>query len=148
MDKEDKRLVMRTFEPAEIDAEFLPYLYRINRLPFVVSEQCCIGHIEYSMETQYRPRDESGQWGYLQLLMCFDTAKWLHEHRVAHWDWLWVIGSQMWDDRAESPGITDRGSVRLTFAWDAQYWPKPSEDICAALEEFGQSWGGDTVSAL
>ena len=75
---------------------FCPTLERINRLPFVVSEQCCAGHIKYTMDAQYRPENESGQWGYLQLMMYHDTAVWLHEHRIGDWGWLWARGSQMW----------------------------------------------------
>ena len=123
MDDEDKRMAMCNFNPAEIDSEFLPYLERINRLPFVVSEQCYAGHIKYTMDAQYRPENESGQWGYLQLMMYHDTAVWLHEHRIGDWGWLWAMGSQMWDDLAEEPAMTERGSVRLTFAWTPSTGP-------------------------
>jgi hypothetical protein len=140
MDQEDKRLTLDTLKPEEIDPEFLPYLERINRLPFVVTKQCCIGHMEYKTEGQYLPPDGSGRWGYLELLLHDDAATWLHEGRIGDWEWLWVAGSQLWVEGAGMPGITDSGSFDIVFAWDAKHWPKPAEDICEALEEFGRTW--------
>lgn len=138
MNRTDKQGVVSRLDPAAIDPEFLPFLERINRLPFCATVQCCIGHMKYEGQFETQPPGSSGRWGYLQLFVSFEAAEWLME-RIDSWDWLWVPCSQLWIEDAMTPGITDNGSFEITFAWDAQDWPRCAEDICAALEEYGET---------
>jgi hypothetical protein len=135
MDTQDKQAALASLESAEIDEEFLPYLERINQLQFVATEQCCVGHLEYKIPHHYWPRGNTGRWGYLQLLVTQEAADWLMT-MVDCWEWLWVEGSQLWLEGAGKPGITERGSIQIAFAWDARYWPQAAEDICHALDSF------------
>ena len=138
MDTQDKQAALAalaSLAPDQIDKEFLPYLDRINRLPFAATEQCCVGHLEYTNQCVRLPSGSTGRWGYLQLLLAQDVAEWLMT--VADgWDWLWVEGSQFWLEGAGEPGLTERGSIQISLAWDARHWPQPAEDICRALEEY------------
>lgn len=134
IDAEDKRRELARLERDKIDPEFLPYLDRINALPFVVTGQCCIGHMEYRTDFP-RPANDGGKWGYLQMLLTSSAADWLNE-QICDWDWLWVEGSQLWAEGADTPGVTDGESYQLTFAWDKQEWPIPADDIVAALGKF------------
>ena len=136
-DKEEALASLAALGPAEIDREFLPYLSRTNRLPFAATQQCCVGHLEYKNPHLRPPSENTGRWGYLQLLLAQDAAEWLMA--VADgWDWLWVEGSQFWLKGAEEPGMTARGSVQIAFAWDARHWPQAAEEVCHALEEYQQ----------
>ena len=137
MDPQDKQTALASIGSEEIDKAFLPYLDRINKLHFAVSKQCCMGHMEYKNPHLPPPRGNTGRWGYVQLLVTQEAAEWLMT--VADgWMWLWVEGSQFWLEGAEEPGITERGSIQIAFAWDSQFWPQPAEEICGALETFHQ----------
>jgi hypothetical protein len=137
MDTQDKQAALASLTSDQIDKEFLPYLDRINQLPFAATKQCCVGHLEYKNPHLRLPSESTGRWGYVQLLLAQDAAEWLMT--VADgWEWLWVEGSQFWLEGAEEPGMTERGSIQIAFAWDARHWPQAAEDICHALEEYQQ----------
>src|SRR5437764_4436012 len=90
LDPDDRREAMDQFSPDLIDPDFLPHLACINALPFVVSVQCCIGHMSYDKWLglpEDRPVDHSATWGYLQLRLTLEAAEWIS--REACWDWLW-----------------------------------------------------------
>jgi hypothetical protein len=98
MDTQDKQAALTTLDSAEIDEAFIPYLERINQLPFAATKQCCVGHLEYKNPNLSRPAGNTGRWGYLQLLVAQEAAEWLMT--VAdRWEWLWVEGSQFWLER-------------------------------------------------
>ncbi len=138
MDTQDKQEALADFIAAEIDEAFIPYLERINQLPFAATKQCCVGHLEYKNPDLSLPAGNTGRWGYLQLLVAQDAAEWLMT--VADcWEWLWVEGSQFWLEGAEEPGMTERGSIQIAFAWDARHWPQPAEDIYRALKSYQES---------
>jgi hypothetical protein len=142
MDDGDRDAALDTFNAEEIDAEFLPFLERINRLAHAVSVQCCSGHMDYTRIDHQAP-ECLGKWGYLQLRLDLDLADWLSE-RIVDCDWLLLERSQMWDERAwQVPGVTERESYQLTFAWDSQEWPRPIEEICRYLEQYHESGFGD-----
>ncbi len=135
MDAEDRKAALSSFDPDEIDVEFLPFLERINRLPHAVSMQCCLGHVEYK-PIGAQTAGQSGRWGYLQLLLDLDLAEWLAEI-IRDCDWLLLERSQTWDAQAGiAPGVTENESYVLTFAWDASQWPRPAEEICRFIEEY------------
>jgi hypothetical protein len=138
MDEGDRRAALTTFSAKQIDADFLPFLERINRLPHAVSEQCCSGHMEYQpIKGQVDGR--CARWGYLQLCLDLDLADWLSD-RILDCGWLLLERSQLWDERAgRVPGITEAGSYQLTFAWDAGEWPKPIDEICGFIEEYHEN---------
>ena len=135
MDAHDREEALKSLDRGTIDRVFLPYLDRINACPLVASQQCCIGHMKYEGQFTERPDNESERWGYLQLLMNGELAEWLVE-QSSGWPWLWIPCSQLWVEGALTPGMTDNGSVLLTFAWDAPHWPQPAEDICSAIERY------------
>lgn len=140
LDDEDRAAALDGFNPDQVDAEFLPYLDEINSFAFVVTAQCCAGHLDYedyAIPMDLRP-SLSTRWGYLQLLLTFEAAEWLCE-TARDWPWLWVEGSQAWIDGAALPGTTENGSCVLAFAWDAREWPACIEDVVAALRSFGES---------
>jgi hypothetical protein len=135
MDENDRTAALSSFNPEEIDGEFIPYLQRINQFPDVVSTQCCSGHLEYK-STPDAIVKQPGRWGYLQLLTDVDLAEWLCE-TVRDCDWLLFESSQMWDEKAGmAPCVTKNQSYGLTFAWDATQWPRPAEEICGLIEEY------------
>jgi hypothetical protein len=145
MDAHDRQEALRTLDRAAIDQEFLPYLDRINACPLVASQQCCIGHMKYEGQFTEQPENQSGRWGYLQLLMNGQLAEWLME-QSSEWHWLWIPCSQLWAERALTPGMTDNDSILLTFAWDAAHWSQPAEDICGAIERFWRGHKGCQVA--
>ena len=141
MDREERDAALSGLKPEEIDPEFLPYLERINRLPYVVTTQCCVGHMPYEAPSG-EAVDASARWGYLQLLLDQDAADWLNEH-VVECGWVLLEESQLWTmynmgDRefGRLPEVSEKGSVVLTPAWDASSWPEPAEDVCAILESY------------
>ena len=137
MDPQEKQTALACLGLAKIDREFVPYLDRINRLSFAVTEQCCVGHMEYKNPHLRQPSEGTGRWGYLQLLVEFEVAEWLTT--VADgWTWLWVDGSKFWMEGAAEPAMTGRGSIEIAFAWDVCHWPEPAEGICRALESYEQ----------
>jgi hypothetical protein len=126
---------LKSFNPHEIDVEFLPYLARINGLSLAASMQCCSGHVEYKPIVA-ATAEHPGRWGYLQLLLDLDLAEWLEEI-IRDCDWLLLERSQTWDEQAAiAPGVTENESYVLTFAWDASQWPRPAEEICRFIEEY------------
>jgi hypothetical protein len=133
----------------EIDTQFLPYLDRINALPFVASSQCCVGHVHYTMSgkrgaPRIPKRDlpvwHTGRWGYLHMAVTVDVHEFLHETaRRDGWEsWLWIQGSQLWAKGAKTPCLCaeDEGWAMIAFAWDAKHWPQPIEDIASAVERY------------
>lgn len=135
-------------ERANIDAVLLPFLDRINALPFVLSNQACAGHMWYTengkqsgkpFSSKFRPRKSTGRWGYLSLDLTQEAAKHLHEKVWdGTWTWVWNNGSQLFIKGATEPSLIDGvdGWGRITFAWDAKHWPRPVLDITEALEAF------------
>lgn len=119
MDNQDKQEALDSFVSEEIDQEFLPYLHRINRLPFAATMQCCVGHEQYKNPQIRPPSTKTGHWGYLLLRLAQDVAFWLMTV-VDRWDWLWIEGSQFWIEGAQEPQMTERGSIQIAFAWDAR----------------------------
>src|SRR5687768_8937997 len=91
--------------------------------------------MEYKSDFLEKPLPNAAHWGYLQLLMEESVAIWFME-QIEDWAWLWIPCSQLWLDGATTPGITDAGSIEITFAWDAPAWPQPALDILAALEAY------------
>lgn len=137
LDAEDRQEVIAQFSADDIDAEFLPYLARINVLPFVVSAQSCIGHMSYDKwlgPDEDRPIDHSTAWGYLRLMLTLEAAEWISKE--AGWHWLWIPGSQLFVEGAGMPETTNNGSFFIAFASDSVHWPKPAIDVTEALEEF------------
>ena len=138
LDASDRKATVGQVWPDPIDVEFLPFINRINLLPFVTSVQSCIGHVNYDkfeIPEDERPLGASEKYGYLQLMLTLEAAHWLCQ-RAVKWHWLWVGGSQLFIDGASNPGVTDNESYYLTFAWDASHWPLPATDITERLEEF------------
>jgi hypothetical protein len=133
VDKQERVETLASIAEGNIDRDFLPYLDRLNNLPFVATQQCCIGHMEYKNPHLAPPRNNTGRWGYLQMLTTQEAAESLMP-LTDSWDWLWIAGSQFWLDGASEPGITECGSIQIAFAWDSQFWPKPALDICRAME--------------
>jgi hypothetical protein len=86
MDKQDKRAALGFLVGEEIDQEFLPYLNRINQLPFAGTKQCCVGHLEYKNPHLRLPSCNTGRWRYLELLVAQDAAEWLMKV-VDGWEW-------------------------------------------------------------
>ena len=84
---EDRRDALEHLDVAKVDADFIPYVERINRLPFVVTHQCCVGHMAYEDALGEPPENHSAAWGYLQLLVTPEAAEWLTE-RARAWSWL------------------------------------------------------------
>lgn len=137
VDSNDREAALSRYVEEEIDPEFVPYLREINSLPFVVSAQCCIGHMGYERfqdTPQYLPEERTSAWGYLQLMVTFAAAEWISEQ--AAWNWLWYAGSQLFVEGCGSPETTDNGSFFIAFAWDAITWPTPALDIIELLNEF------------
>jgi hypothetical protein len=142
VDENDRKAALNNFRPEETDADFLPYLDRINRLTHAVSEQCCSGHMEYA-RFDCHDGATSTRWGYLQLLLDADLAESLSE-RILGCDWLLLELSQLWHERAgRAPGVTAAGSYQLTLAWHSSQWPKPIEEICQYLEQYHEQFAGD-----
>lgn len=135
MNENDKRLTLNTLDRDQVDADFLPFLDKINNFSFVVTKQCCVGHMEYKEPFSEGPLGSAGRWGYLQLLAEESLAMWLME-QIDQWPWLWIPCSQLWVEGAMTPGVTEEGSFEITFAWDAQNWPQPAHDILTAIEAF------------
>jgi hypothetical protein len=126
------------YDPADVDAEFIPYLDRINAKPFAATVQCCIGHCEYRDTTLMRATG-SGRWGYLELLMTGPSATWLSQE-VRGRDWLIEGLSKMWSDKpAELPSYTEGCNFLIAFAWDASCWPTAAEEICALLDQYHEA---------
>lgn len=152
MNQEDRDAALNTINPQEIDTDFLPYLERINRLPYVATQQCCVGHMPYPPEVG-DPADSSARWGYLQLLLDAEVAEWLNE-RVTTCEWIVIELSQLWpvyvrdQGPGQVPGITENGSIALTVAWDALSWPAPAEEVCEMLEEYEENCINDSDDDL
>jgi hypothetical protein len=135
MDLQDRRATLATLDRAAVDPEFLPYLDRLNVCPWLATQQCCIGHMKYEGQFSKSPEDGSGRWGYLSMMMSQQLATGLAKI-CDQWSWLWIPCSQLPIDGAVAPGMTKKGSVVLTFAWEAKHWPQPAEDLCGVIEEF------------
>jgi hypothetical protein len=138
LDANDRKAAMGAFSPDAVDKEFLPYINRINALPFVTTTQSCVGHLRYDdqkVPANERPIDASENWGYLTLMLTLDVAQWLCQ-RAQQWRWLWGAGSQLFIDGSAPPGVTDNESYVITFAWDASHWPTPAVDLTEALEAY------------
>ena len=145
LDPDDRAEAIRNFSEEDVDSDFLPYLNRINDLPYAVTVQSCIGHLPYRVPDEYRPSKNTGIWGYLQLMLTENAAEWLSE--VANWEWLWLEGSAIFHcDQADLPGLMPNGSILLAFAWDAHYWPKPAIDIESALYRYADEIGVRTIN--
>ena len=130
LEDQDRSSFAPAYNSSDVDPEFLPYLKRINAKPFAATVQCCIGHCEYR-DTGLMPRNSSGLWGYLELLMTGPSAVWLSQ-KVRGCDWLIAGLSKMWcDEPREMPSYTERYNFLIAFAWDGSYWPTPAEEICA-----------------
>lgn len=136
-------------ERANIDAEFLPFLARINALPYVLTSQCCAGHVWYTengkksgkpIRNKFLPRRSTGRWGYLHLAVTQEAGSYLHEEARANgWEaWIWIHGSQLFAVGAKRPCVIEEadGWGMLGFAWDAKHWPRPAKDITEALEAY------------
>lgn len=134
LERED-RVKIAPYDPEDVDAEFIPFLERINSKPFAVTMQCCIGHCLYS-QTSFAPAGRPGRWGYLELLMTLPSASWLCQE-IRKTDWLIVSMSKLWGgDGHEMPSYTELGNFMITFAWDAAEWPTPAEEICALMDRY------------
>jgi len=135
LEDQERRDYAPPYNPAEVDAEFIPYLERINAKPFAATVQCCIGHCKYH-DTSLVPENGSGRWGCLKLLMTGPSATWLSQE-VRRRGWLIEGLSKMWSEEAgELPSYTDRCNFMIAFAWDGSCWPTPAEEICSLLDQY------------
>jgi hypothetical protein len=138
--EEFKSHALAEMDRSAVDAEFLPYVDRVNALPHAVTRQCCSKHMRYDVPKRLRPRNATKRWGYLQLVLPIAVADWTHGRgRTGVWnDWLWIHQSQLFVLGAREPqvidGLDDCGII--AFAWDAARWPRPAEDVVSALEAF------------
>lgn len=128
-----------SFNPDEVDPEFIPYLERINSKPFAASVQCCAGHCDYKTPGD-APVGHTGHWGYLQLLMTGPSAVWLCQE-IHGLGWLVLPLSKMWPDQkgnkaGKMPTYTSKCNFIIAFAWDASAWPVPAEEICSLLDRY------------
>jgi hypothetical protein len=133
----DREAALSKLSEETVDAEFVPYLRQINALPFVVTAQCCVGHMPYDAFPGPReelPPNRTTRWGYLQLFTTLEAAEWLSES--ADWDWLWHAGSQLFIEGCGWPEVTENESYSIAFAWDATAWPGPASDIIKLLDDF------------
>ncbi len=137
----DRQIAMGGLKRDEVDAEFLPYIDRINRFGFCVTGQSCVGHVKYSPEAieAFDLAPNQTHWGYLWLLCSEEFAQWIND-RAASWDWVFIELSRFWNENANEPTCTDYGTFELVFAWDFSAWPRPADDILAAVEEFDRDF--------
>jgi hypothetical protein len=136
----DREEALAFFSVDAIDSEFLPFIHRINSLPFAVTVQSCIGHLSYWRYRFFkadRPPGATKNWGYLQLMIDLEAA---HElcRRAHNWPWLWKHGSRLFLEGAPRPEITRNGAAVIGLAWDAASWPTPGNDITDTLEQMGE----------
>ncbi len=141
-----KSSILDDLDRTGVDTQLLPFIDRVNALPYALTIQCCTGHMPYRLAgrkvpPKHLPRRSSGRWGYLQLAIPYDVAKWTHEiARRDNWEeWIWVYGSQIYAVGARTvERFTDIDGVwvSICFAWDAKHWPRPAEDVCLALETY------------
>lgn len=134
LDPADREKALQSFAEAlrkeEIDEEFIPYLIRLNKLPYLVPVQCCARH----MDSPY------GKWGYLSLnvdsdfLIYLEGSDFLQQHWLNHrFSQIPIKGTPI----LKEPELTEFGSVTLGFAWDAKYWPEPAEYLTNLAEAYG-----------
>lgn len=136
---DERSLHAPSFNPADVDREFIPYLERINSKPFAASIQCCVGHLKYEFPSD-APANHTGHWGYLQLLMTGPSAVWLCQE-VHGSGWLVLPLSKMWPDKngkkaGKMPTYTSKCNFIIAFAWDASAWPTPVDEICSLLDRY------------
>ncbi len=118
---EDKAEALRNYDENQIDAEFLPYIKRINQLDSAISCQCCTGHMEFS----------EGQWGYISLYVAPQMIPFFDDKP----SWLLECRSKTWFENTIEPTLTPYGSVMIVFAWKAEHWPIPAIEITNTLEK-------------
>lgn len=114
---------LQNYDESKIDAEFLPFIYRINALQDVITCQCCAGHM---MSPDY--------WGYLSLYVTPKMAMELAQ-RLNPEKWLLPERSQIWTGTELKPTQHEEGDIMLVFAWKAEHWPLPAIQITDILEE-------------
>ena len=127
------------YNPGDVDPEFIPFLERINAKPFAASVQCCASHCKYAFPSD-APADQTGHWGYLQLLMTGPSAVWLSQ-QIHGRAWLILSLSQMWPSSnaakaGKMPKYTLKCNLEVAFAWDAREWPAAIEEICSLLDQY------------
>lgn len=137
LDSGDRNEALSHYRESEVDAEFLPYLVKINQLPFVVTVQCCLGHMSYDKwegPEDDLPIERTDSWGYLLMMATVEAAEWISDR--SDFSWLWVQGSQLFVEGAGMPALTENESYFIALAWDHKWWPTSIEEIFQLLSDF------------
>lgn len=117
---QDKIEALQNYDENLIDKEFLPFVKRINQLEFVITCQCCTGHMT----------SPDGNWGYISMFVNPKLVPFLNYEP----NWLLKNRSKTWYDNTITPTLTPNGSLMLVFAWKAEFWPVPIIEITESLE--------------